>query len=77
LADGLGATIDDFVYHRDVAVAGTAFDIKAGRIEAGTVAALGFGYTAVIGGRPALTIEHITRLGDDQATDWGPAAGGR
>jgi hypothetical protein len=70
LADGLGATIDDFVYHRDVAVAGTAFDIKAGRIEAGTVAAQRFGYTAVIGGRPALTIEHITRLGDDQATDW-------
>ena len=63
LADGLGATIEDFVYHRDVAVAGKAFDIKAGRIEAGTVAAQRFGYTAVIGGRPALTI-------DDQAPDW-------
>ncbi len=36
----------------------------------GTVAAQRFGYTAVIGGRPALTIEHITRLGDDQAPDW-------
>ena len=46
------------------------FDIKAGRIEAGTVAAQRFGYTAVIDGRPALTIEHITRLGDDQAPDW-------
>jgi hypothetical protein len=70
LADGLDATIDEFVYHRDVAVAGKAFDIKAGRIEAGTVAAQRFGYTAVIGGRPALTIEHITRLGDDQAPNW-------
>jgi hypothetical protein len=70
VADGLTATIDDFVYHRDVAVAGKAFDVKAGRIEAGTVSAQRFGYTAVIGGRPALTIEHITRLGDDQAPDW-------
>jgi hypothetical protein len=70
LADGLDATIDDFVYHRDVAVAGKAFEIKAGRIEVGTVAAQRFGYTAVIGGRPALTIEHITRLDDEQAPDW-------
>ena len=70
VADGLGATIDDFVYHRDVAVADNPFEIKAGRIDAGTVAAQRFGYTAVIGGRPALTIEHITRLGDEQAPQW-------
>jgi hypothetical protein len=37
LADGLGTAIDDFVYHREVAVADKAFDVKAGRIEAGTV----------------------------------------
>jgi 2,4-diaminopentanoate dehydrogenase len=70
VADGLGATIDDFVYHREVAVASEPFDIKAGRIEAGTVSAQRFGYTAVIEGRPALTVEHITRLGDEQALDW-------
>ena len=70
LADGLGATIDDFVYHREVAVADKAFDIKAGRVEAGTVSAQRFGYTAIVAGRRALTVEHITRLGDDQAPDW-------
>lgn len=70
LADGLGAAVDDFVYHREVALAEEAFDITAGRIEAGTVAAQRFGYTAVIDGRPALTVEHITRLGDEQAPDW-------
>jgi hypothetical protein len=75
VADGLGATIDDFVYHRGVAVADKPFDIKAGRIEAGTVSAQRFGYTAVIDGRPALTVEHITRLGDEQAPDW-PAGRG-
>ena len=70
LADGLGATIDDFVYHREVAVAAEAFDIKAGRVEAGTVSAQRFGYTAIVAGRHALTVEHITRLGDEQAPDW-------
>src|SRR6185437_12178505 len=53
LADGLDATIDDFVYHREVAVAAEAFDIKAGRVEAGTVAAQRFGYTAIVAGRRA------------------------
>jgi hypothetical protein len=70
LADGLGATVDDFVYHREIALAAEAFDIKAGRVEAGTVAAQRFGYTAVVNGRPAMTVEHITRLGDEQAPDW-------
>jgi 2,4-diaminopentanoate dehydrogenase len=70
LADGLGATIDDFIFDRRVAVAARSFDVKAGRIEAGTVSAQRFSYTAVVNGRPAMTIEHITRLGDDQAPDW-------
>jgi hypothetical protein len=34
------------------------------------VSAQRFGYTAVIDGRRALTVEHITRLGDDRAPDW-------
>jgi hypothetical protein len=70
VADGLGAAIDDFAYDRRVAVAAEAFDVTAGRIEAGTVSAQRFSCAAIIGGRPALTIEHITRLSDDQAPDW-------
>lgn len=70
LADGLGATIDDFLFDRQVAVTDVPFDVKAGRIEAGTVSAQRFSYTAVVNGRRAMTIEHITRLGDDQAPDW-------
>jgi hypothetical protein len=69
LADGLGATIDDFLYHREVAVTDKAFDVKAGRVEAGTVAAQRFGCTAIVDCRRALTVEHITRLGE-QAPDW-------
>jgi hypothetical protein len=37
LADGLGATIDDYVWEREVAVTDRPIDVKAGRIEAGTV----------------------------------------
>jgi 2,4-diaminopentanoate dehydrogenase len=70
LADGLGAEIDDFEFHREVAITDHDIDVSAGRIEAGTVAAQRFGFTAIIGGRRALTVEHITRLGDDQAPDW-------
>lgn len=70
VADGLGATIDDFVYDRQVAVAERAFDVAAGRIEAGTVAAMRFSAGAVIDGRRALTVEHVTRLAADVAPDW-------
>jgi hypothetical protein len=70
LADGLGAGIDDFIFDRQVAVAARAFDVAAGRIEAGTVSAQRFSATAVVDGRPALTVEHVTRLGEGEAPDW-------
>ena len=70
VADGLDATIDDFVFDRQVAVASRAFDVAAGRVELGTVSAMRFSATAIVGGRPALTVEHITRLAEDQAPEW-------
>lgn len=75
LADGLGATIDDFAFDRQVALADAPFDVAAGRVEAGTVSAQRFAYTAIVGGRRALTVEHITRLGTGQAPGW-PAGRG-
>jgi len=39
-------------------------------VRAWTVAAQRFGYTAIVAGRRALTVEHITRLGDEQAPNW-------
>ncbi|GAA2550677.1 NAD(P)H-dependent amine dehydrogenase family protein [Mycolicibacterium diernhoferi] len=70
LAEGLGATIEDYIWEREVAVTDKPIEIKAGRIEAGTVAAQRFSYTAVIDGRRALTVEHITRIGAEQAPHW-------
>jgi hypothetical protein len=70
VADGLGATIDDFAYHREVRTATRSFDVSAGRIEAGTVSAQRFSYAAIVEGREAIVIEHITRLSEDEAPDW-------
>ncbi len=70
LADGLDAAIDGFVYDRQVAVATRAFDIAAGRVEVGTVSAQRFSATAIVDGRAALTVEHVTRLAEDEAPDW-------
>ena len=70
LADGLGAVVEDFEHHREVAITDHPVEVTAGRVETGTVAAQRFGLSAVIGGRRALTLEHITRLGPDQAPDW-------
>ena len=70
VAEGLGATIDDFAFDRQVWLAEESFDVAAGRIEVGTVAALRFSATAIVDGRRALAVEHITRLRPDAAPDW-------
>jgi hypothetical protein len=51
-------------------VAERAFDIAAGRVEAGTVSGKRYSFTAVIDGRPALKVEHVTRLASDVAPHW-------
>jgi hypothetical protein len=70
LAEAFGAEVEDWEFDRQVAVADEAFDVSAGRIEVGTVAAMRFSATAVVDGRRALTVEHITRVTEDAAPDW-------
>lgn len=77
VAEGLGATVDDIVVDREVAVAKESYDVAAGHIEAGTVSAQRFSVSAIVGGRQAITVEHITRLGADQAPDWPAGRGWR
>jgi hypothetical protein len=70
VAEGLGETVEDVVVTREVALAKESYDVAAGRIEAGTVSAQRFAISAVVRGRKAITVEHITRLGPDQAPEW-------
>ena len=77
VADALGAVIEDFVFDRQVWTTDTAFDIAAGPIAVGTVAALRFSATAIVDGRRALTVEHVTRLSGEAAPAWPQGRGWR
>jgi hypothetical protein len=77
VADGLDASIEDFAYTREVAVADRTFSIAAGEIREGTVSAQRFGMSGISAGRPVITVEHITRVGVDQAPHWPTGRGWR
>ena len=70
LAEAFEAKVDDWVFDRQTWVTDKAFDIPAGRIEVGTVAGMRFSASAIVDGRKAMTVEHITRVCEDAAPDW-------
>jgi len=70
VADALGATVEEVIYECEVATAPSPRDAGGIRIEAGTTAGKRYRFSAVINGRKAMTIEHVTRMGDDIAPDW-------
>ena len=77
MATGLGIEVDDIVEHWEAEPAPESYDIAAGRIEKGTIAALKFSISGMVAGHPAIVVEHVTRTRDDLRPDWArPAAGG-
>lgn len=77
MAAGLGIEVDDIVEHWEAEPAPESYDIAAGRIEKGTIAALRFSISGMVAGRPAVVVEHVTRTRDDLRPDWPrPPAGG-
>ena len=77
LAAGLGVTVDDITESYARIPAPEAFDIAAGHIPAGGLAALRFEVCGIVAGEPLIVIEHITRLREDLCPDWPqPAQGG-
>ena len=61
---------------REVEPAPESYDIAAGRIEKGTIAAMRFSITGMVAGHPAIVVEHVTRTRDDLRPDWARPAGG-
>jgi 4-hydroxy-tetrahydrodipicolinate reductase len=51
------------------------FDIPTGTISKGTQAALRFEVRGMVGGKPVVVLEHVTRLRDDLAPEWPQPAG--
>lgn len=77
LAAGLGVEVDEITESYQREPAPEDFDIAVGHVAKGTLAALQFEIRGMVHGRPAVVIEHITRLRPDLRPDWQqPAAGG-
>lgn len=70
LAAGLGLAIDDITETYEREPAPEAFEIVAGHVAKGSVAALRFQICGMVAGQPALVIEHVTRLREDLRPDW-------
>ena len=70
LAAGLGVELDGIeeTYVREPAP--EAFDIASGHIPKGSAAALRFEVIGLVGGAPAVVVEHVTRLRDDLCPHW-------
>jgi hypothetical protein len=76
LAQGLGAELDEIRETHERRPAPETFDTPAGRIEKGTMAGLRFEILGIVKGRPAIVVEHVTRMSDDIAPDWPRSDGG-
>jgi 2,4-diaminopentanoate dehydrogenase len=70
LAAGLGVTLDRVEDFATRLPAPHRLEIPAGVVEEGTAAALRFEVRGIVGGRPALVLEHVTRLHPDLGPDW-------
>lgn len=76
LAAGLGIEVDEITESYQREPAPEDFDIAVGRVAKGTLAVLQFEIRGMVKGRPAIVIEHITRLRPDLRPDLAqPAAG--
>ena len=76
LAAGLGLKIDEITEKHERIATDETFEIPSGTVEKGTTAALRFEVAGVVGGKPRVIVEHVTRLRDDIAPEWPQAAGG-
>ncbi|GFG75912.1 NAD(P)H-dependent amine dehydrogenase family protein [Mycobacterium botniense] len=70
LAAGLGIQVETITESYEREPAPEAFDIAAGHVAQGHVAALRFEIRGMVQGRPAIVIEHVTRLREDLRPDW-------
>ena len=74
LADGLNIEVDTITESYEREPAPEAFDIAAGHIPKGGVAAVRFQIHGMVDGAPAIVVEHVTRLRGDLRPDWAQPA---
>ena len=74
LAAGLGLEIDEITESFELEPAPEDIDVAIGVIEEGTVAAMRFEINGMVGGKPVVVVEHVTRVRGDLRPDWAQPA---
>ncbi|MFW0785069.1 diacylglycerol kinase [Gordonia sp. CPCC 206044] len=74
LAVGMGVTVDEIVEQYEELPAPEDIEIASGHVAKGTRAAVRFEIIGMVAGRPAIVIEHVTRLQPGLAPDWAQPA---
>ena len=76
VAAKLGVKLEDIRETHDLGAMDHDVEIAVGTIEAGTTAAIRFDVQGIVNGRPAIVVEHYTRVDTDAAPEWPRCAGG-
>lgn len=70
IAEALDVELDGMEEWHEKATIDRDLEVAGRRVEAGTMAGLHFEVRGMLDGRPAIVIEHVTRLHADVAPDW-------
>jgi 4-hydroxy-tetrahydrodipicolinate reductase len=70
MAESLGVEVDEIRETHEKASLDHDVSLPVGDVPAGTMAGLRFEVQGMVGGRPAIVIEHVTRLDDAVAPEW-------
>lgn len=70
LAEGLGVELDRIASTYEKRPAVNPLPILGRTVDVGTMAALRFEVQGIVGGKPAIVVEHVTRLDDALAPEW-------
>ncbi len=77
VAASLGLELDEIVEDHEVLLADEDVTIASGVVEAGTISGMRFEIKGMVGGEERVTVEHVTRLRDDDAPHWPQGEGYR
>ena len=70
IAESLGVVVDEIREVHEKASLDHDVHLPVGDVPAGTMAGLRFEVQGMVGGRPAIVVEHVTRLDDSVAPEW-------
>jgi 2,4-diaminopentanoate dehydrogenase len=70
IAEAAGAELDEIREVHEKAAIDRDIVLPYGTVEAGTQAGLRFEVQGIVGGRPVIIAEHVTRMDDEVAPEW-------